>query len=173
MKKAPSPYPLRKNFDWWGGCAAGVPFAGKRKRAFFRNFPSAVRFVQRCPTRNRLSDFYLPEARKAPEYPRGFSCVLRMSGKRFLKGFILRGGPATVDGPSLEREKAEGGHCGISPASPLLRVPFICQGGAAGRPLVFEEGWSSGRGGERPSSEGSPSPIPYPFPCPTRRIRLP
>ena len=50
---------------------------------------------------------------------------------------------------------------------------FICQGGAAGRPLVFEEGWSSGRGGERPSSEGSPSPIPYPFPCPTRRIRLP
>ena len=50
---------------------------------------------------------------------------------------------------------------------------FICQGGAAGRPLIFEDRWSSGRGGERPSSEGSPSPIPYPFPCPTRRIRLP
>ena len=38
-------------------------------------------------------------SKKSPRnIPGGFSCVLRMSGKRFLKGFILRGGPATADG---------------------------------------------------------------------------
>ena len=28
MQKAPSPAPTRKNFDWWGGRAAGVPLYG-------------------------------------------------------------------------------------------------------------------------------------------------
>lgn len=32
----------------------------KGKELFSEIVPSAVRFVQRCPTRNRLSDFYLP-----------------------------------------------------------------------------------------------------------------
>ena len=88
-----------------------------------------------------------------------------MSGKRFLKGFILRGGPATADGAFPLGRKRRADTAAYLPHHRCSAYLFICQGGAAGRPLVFEEGWSSGRGGERPSSEGSPSPIPYPFPC--------
>ncbi|WP_302554683.1 hypothetical protein, partial [uncultured Bilophila sp.] len=32
------PGPTRKNFDWWGGCAAGVRSVGKRKASQF--FPA-------------------------------------------------------------------------------------------------------------------------------------
>ncbi|MFQ9490378.1 MAG: hypothetical protein ACLR0N_05025, partial [Bilophila wadsworthia] len=59
--------PSRKNFDWWGGCAAGVPFAGKRKRTFFRNFFRVLSVLFNGALLGKgFQIFIFPEARKAP-----------------------------------------------------------------------------------------------------------
>lgn len=94
-----------------------------------------------------------------------------MSGKRFLKGFILRGRTRYCGRGLPLGEKTEGGHCGISPRITVAPRTFLfVRGGAAGRPLVFEEGWSSGRGGEgrrttflRRISLPDSIPIPLPY----------
>lgn len=112
-------------------------------------FPSAVRFVQRCPIRNRLSDFYLPWSEKSlRNIPGGFPCVLRMSGKRFLKGFTLRGGPAAVDGVFPLGRKRRADTTAYLLISPLLRVPFYLSGGER---LAAPS--SLGRGGGRGREE--------------------
>lgn len=147
MKKRPRT-PSRKNFDWWGGCAAEESHLLEKGKELFRNFFRVLSVLFNGALLEKGFRFLSSLETKSPRnIPGGFSCVLRMSGSGFLKGFILRGGPATADGAFPLGEKAEGGHCGTSPASPLLRVPFYLSGGAAGR-LVFEEGWSSGREGE-------------------------
>ena len=59
--------PSLKNFDWWGGCAAGVPFAGKRKRTFFRNFFRVLSVLFNGALLGKgFQIFIFPEARKAP-----------------------------------------------------------------------------------------------------------
>lgn len=147
----------------------------KGKELFSEIFFECCPFCSTVPYSEKAFRFLSSlKQEKPPEYPRGlFLCPENV--RQAVSQRLYSPGRARYCGRGLPLgEKAEGGHCGISPASPLLRVPFYLSGGErAGRPLVFEEGRGSGRGGERPSSEGSPSPIPYPFPCPTRRIRLP
>ena len=75
-------------------------------------------------SQNRLSRFYLPEARKAPEYPGAFSYVLKCP-ERFLKGFILRGGPATADGAFPLGRKRRADTADISRITVAPRT-FIC-----------------------------------------------
>ncbi|WP_302786029.1 hypothetical protein, partial [Bilophila wadsworthia] len=61
LKKAPSPVPPPSKTSTGGEAARQEShLLEKGKELFSEIFPSAVRFVQRCPTRNRLSDFYLP-----------------------------------------------------------------------------------------------------------------
>ena len=167
--------PSLKNFDWWGGCAAGVPFAGKRKRTFFRNFFRVLSVLFNGALLGKgFQIFIFPEARKAPGISPGaflVSCECPASG--FSKALFSGAGPLLRTGPSPWGESGGRTLRHISRITVAPRTFLFVRGERAGRPLVFEEGWGSGRGGERPSSEGSPSPIPYPFPCPTRRIRLP
>ena len=119
--------PSLKNFDWWGGCAAGVPFAGKRKRAFFRNFFRVLSVLFNGALLGFLSSL---KQEKPPEYPRGlFLCPENV--RQAVSQRLYSPGRARYCGRGLPLgEKAEGGHCGISPASPLLRVPFYLSGGS-------------------------------------------
>ncbi|WP_337938851.1 hypothetical protein, partial [Bilophila wadsworthia] len=63
LKKAPSPVPPPSKTSTGGEAARQEShLLEKGKELFSEIFPSAVRFVQRCPTRI----FIFPEARKAP-----------------------------------------------------------------------------------------------------------
>lgn len=175
LKKAPSPGPPPAKTSTGGEAARQEShLLEKGKELFSEIFFECCPFCSTVPYSEKAFRFLSSlKQEKPPEYPRGlFLCPENV--RQAVSQRLYSPGRARYCGRGLPLgEKAEGGHCGYLPHHHCSAYLFICQGGAAGRPLVFEEGWGSGRGGERPSSEGSPSPIPYPFPCPTRRIRLP
>ena len=142
------------------------PICWKKEKSFFQKFFRVLSVLFNGALLGFLSSL---KQEKPPEYPRGlFLCPENV--RQAVSQRLYSPGRARAFPLGRKRRADTAAYLPHHPCSAYL---FICQGGATGRPLVFEEGWSSGRGGERPSSEGSPSPIPYPFPCPTRRIRLP
>ena len=103
----------------------------KGKELFSEIFFECCPFCSTVPYSEKAFKFLSSlKQEKPPEYPRGlFLCPENV--RQAVSQRLYSPGRARYCGRGLPLgEKAEGGHCGISPASPLLRVPFYLSGGS-------------------------------------------
>ena len=169
FKKRPPPVPPPSKTSTGGEAARQEShLLEKGKELFSEIFFECCPFCSTVPYSEKAFRFLSSlKQEKPPEYPRGlFLCPENV--RQAVSQRLYSPGRARYCGRGLPLgEKAEGGTLRhISRITVAPRTFLFVRGGAAGRPLVFEEGWSSGRGGERPSSEGIllPDSIPIPLP---------
>lgn len=165
-KSCPPRTPSRKNFDGWGGCAAGIPLDGKRKGIFFRNFSECCPFCSTVPYSEKAFEFSSSLTQeKPPEYPRGLFLCPENVRQAVSQRLYSPGATATADGAFPLGRKRRADTAAYLPHHRCSAYLFICQGGAGCRPSSLRIGGV--RGGEEnvlPQKDLPPDSIPIPLP---------